>query len=66
MSESLVDKGFQGNRQILHEKYDYPYVDNYRGRPSHSFMLSAQTGGPLSTESLTKIFTTISKALPTD
>ncbi|WP_224082973.1 tyrosine-type recombinase/integrase, partial [Cupriavidus laharis] len=42
------------------------YCENYRGRPSHSFMLSAQTGGPLSTESLTKIFTTISKALPTE
>ena len=24
LSESLVDKGFRGNRQILHEKYDYP------------------------------------------
>ena len=24
LSENLVDKGFQGNRQILHEKYDYP------------------------------------------
>lgn len=42
------------------------YCENYRGRPSHSYMLSAQTGGPLSTESLTKIFTTISKGLPTD
>lgn len=42
------------------------YCENYRGRPSHSFMLSAQTGGPLSTESLTKIFTTISKALPSE
>ncbi|WP_232487740.1 tyrosine-type recombinase/integrase [Burkholderia ubonensis] len=42
------------------------YCENYRRRPSHSFMMSAQTGGPLSTESLTKIFTTISKALPTD
>jgi integrase len=42
------------------------YCENYRGRPSHSFMLSAQTGGPLSTESLTKIFTAISKALPSE
>lgn len=42
------------------------YCENYRGRPSHSFMLSAQTGGPLSTESLTKIFTAISKGLPID
>lgn len=24
MPESLADKGFRGNRQILHEKYDYP------------------------------------------
>jgi len=42
------------------------YCENYRGRPSHSFMLNAQTGGPLSTESLTKIFTLISKALPAE
>lgn len=42
------------------------YCENYRSRPSHSFMLNAQTGGPLSTESLTKIFTLISKALPAE
>ena len=42
------------------------YCENYRGRRSHSFMLSAQTGGPLSTESLTTIFAAISKGLPTD
>ncbi|WP_197388892.1 tyrosine-type recombinase/integrase [Ralstonia pseudosolanacearum] len=42
------------------------YCENYRGRPSHSFMLSAQTGGALSTESLTKIFATISESLPPD
>jgi integrase len=42
------------------------YCENCRGRPSHSFMLNAQTGGPLSTESLTKIFTLISKALPSE
>ncbi|MGY6254735.1 site-specific integrase [Paraburkholderia caledonica] len=42
------------------------YCENYRGRPFHSFMLNAQTGGPLSTESLTKIFTLISKVLPSE
>jgi len=42
------------------------YCENYRGRSSHSFMLTAHTGEPLSTESLTKIFATISKSLPTD
>lgn len=42
------------------------FCENFRGRREHSFMFSAQTGGPLSTESLTKIFNTISRALPAD
>ena len=40
------------------------YVDNYRGRPDHPYLLNAQTNTPLSTESLTKLFARISTALP--
>lgn len=40
------------------------YVDNYRGRPEHPYLLNAQTNTPLSTESLTKIFARVSMALP--
>lgn len=40
------------------------YVENYRGRPSHAFLLNTQQNSPLSTESLTKIFSKVSKALP--
>lgn len=40
------------------------YCENYRGRRDHSFMFGSQMGGPLSTESLTKVFDTISRALP--
>ncbi|AST27417.1 tyrosine-type recombinase/integrase [Ralstonia pseudosolanacearum] len=40
------------------------YVDNYRGRPDHPYLLNAQTNTPLSTESLTKLFERISTALP--
>lgn len=32
------------------------YVENYRGRPSHSFLLNSQKSSPLATESLTKMF----------
>jgi integrase len=40
------------------------YVDNYRGRPDHPYLLNAQTNTPLSTESLTKLFARVSMALP--
>jgi len=40
------------------------YVDNYRGRPDHPYLLNAQTNTPLSTESLTKLFARVSVALP--
>ena len=40
------------------------YVDNYRGRPDHPYLLNAQTNTPLSTESLTKLFARVSTALP--
>ncbi|ANJ74978.1 tyrosine-type recombinase/integrase [Ralstonia insidiosa] len=40
------------------------YVDNYRGRPDHPYLLNAQTNTPLSTESLTTLFARISRALP--
>lgn len=40
------------------------YVENYRGRPSHPFLLSSYVGNPLATESLTKAFHEISNVLP--
>lgn len=40
------------------------YVENYRGKPDHAFLLNTQQGSPLSTESLTKMFLKISAALP--
>lgn len=40
------------------------YVENYRRRPSHAFLLNTQKNSPMSTESLTKIFSKISRALP--
>lgn len=40
------------------------YVENYRGRPGHAFLLNTQQDSPLSTESLTKMFLKISAALP--
>ncbi|ABB08581.1 Phage integrase [Burkholderia lata] len=40
------------------------YVENYRGRPSHSYLLNSQCDTPLSTEALTKIFARISCRLP--
>ncbi|WP_109480594.1 site-specific integrase [Paraburkholderia sp. C35] len=42
------------------------YVDNYRGRPSHSYLLNSQFDTPLSTETLTKAFALISRCLPTE
>lgn len=40
------------------------YVENYRGRPNHAFLLSTQQNSPLSTESLTKMFAKVSARLP--
>lgn len=40
------------------------YVENYRGKPEHPFLLNTQQNTPLSTESLTKIFAKISANLP--
>ncbi len=40
------------------------YVENYRGKPAHPFLLNTQQNTPLSTESLTKIFAKISASLP--
>jgi len=40
------------------------YVENYRGKTNHAFLLNTQQNTPLSTESLTKMFTKASRALP--
>lgn len=40
------------------------YVENYRGRPSHPFLLNSYIGNPLATESLTMAFCKASHALP--
>ena len=40
------------------------YVENYRGRPSHPFLLNSYVGNPLATESLTKAFREVSNVLP--
>ncbi|WP_232064159.1 site-specific integrase [Paraburkholderia dioscoreae] len=42
------------------------YVENYRGRPDHSFLLNSQTDAPLSTETLTKVFAQMSRCLPVE
>ncbi|BCZ85074.1 hypothetical protein PTKU64_87490 [Paraburkholderia terrae] len=42
------------------------YVENYRGRPSHSYLLNSQFDTPLSTETLTKAFVLVSRSLPDD
>ncbi len=42
------------------------YAANYRGRPSHSFLLNSQFDLPLSHEALTKLFEKISKLMPSD
>ena len=39
------------------------YVDTYRGRPSHSFLMNSQRNHPLSTESVTKHFNKINDTL---
>lgn len=40
------------------------YVENYRGRPVHPWLLNSQENKPLSAESLTKLFAQITLALP--
>ena len=40
------------------------YTDNFRGKPEHPFLLNSQQDKPLSTESISKAFTTITLALP--
>lgn len=40
------------------------YVQNYRGQPRHSFLISSQSNLPLSTEALTKAFAKVSGKLP--
>jgi integrase len=40
------------------------YKINYRGRPDHAFLINSSWETPLSTESVTHIFRTISSALP--
>lgn len=39
------------------------YVQNYRGRPNHSFLLNSQVNMPLSTEALTKAFAQVTSQL---
>jgi integrase len=40
------------------------YATNYRGKPTHSFLLNSKSNLPLSTEALTKAFSVVSKQLP--
>lgn len=40
------------------------YVQNYRGRPNHSYLLNSHTDMPLSTEALTKAFALVTENLP--
>jgi integrase len=40
------------------------YVENFRGRPDHAYLANSQQQLPLSTESLTKMFSKISSVLP--
>jgi len=42
------------------------YIDNYRGKPQHSFLINSQFNRPLSHEALTKLFQKISAHLPAD
>ncbi|HEM7878106.1 site-specific integrase [Burkholderia contaminans] len=61
-------KNTQSIRQIpvseLTTRIVQNYVDNYRGRPNHSYLLNSHIGSPLSTEALTKKFSQLSRALP--
>ncbi|NLR73694.1 tyrosine-type recombinase/integrase [Leeia sp. IMCC25680] len=40
------------------------YVENYRGKPAHSYLMNSQRGSPLSAESVTKLFQKITASLP--
>ena len=40
------------------------YIENYRGRPEHSFLINSQFKLPMSHEALTKLFSKISQNLP--
>lgn len=40
------------------------YVENYRGRPEHSFLINSQFNLPMSHEALTKLFSKISMHMP--
>lgn len=40
------------------------YVENYRGKPAHSYLMNSQRGSPLSAESITKLFQKITASLP--
>lgn len=51
-------------RNIAHAITEYK--NNYRGKPDHSFLINSSWDTPLSTESVTHIFQTISAALPSN
>ncbi|MDO9421064.1 MAG: site-specific integrase [Herminiimonas sp.] len=40
------------------------YLQNYRAKPNHSYLLNSQNNKPLSTEALTKAFAQISEHIP--
>lgn len=40
------------------------YVENYRGRTNHSFLINSQLNSPMSNENITKIFSKLSRCLP--
>lgn len=40
------------------------YVENYRGKANHSYLMNSQINRPLSTEALTKYFSKVSEKLP--
>lgn len=40
------------------------YKNNYRGTPDHSFLINSSWNTPLSTESVTRIFSKVSSSLP--
>lgn len=40
------------------------YVENYRGRTNHSFLINSQLNLPMSNENITKIFSKLSRCLP--
>ena len=42
------------------------YVENYRGRPEHPYLLNSKWNKPLSTESITKAFNLLTKSIPNE